>query len=113
MISEPTMRLLSISLVSVAITMCMCSANLKKAESADIKQVKEYVNSPMGRYSSWFSGVFYAGTDESFDYVAIKHGPKTVKIFKVKKGKLGVKQEMKTSGDEKKWVDITQMFPAS
>jgi hypothetical protein len=91
----------------------MCSADLKKAESADIKQVKEYVNSPMGRYSSWFSGVFYAGTDEAFDYVAIKHEAKTVKMFKVKKGEVGVKQQMKTIADEKKWVDITQMFPPS
>lgn len=98
------------SLVSAALTMCMCSADLKKAESADLKQVKDYVNSPMGRYSSWFSGVFYAGTDDTFDYIAVKHGSNTVKVFKLKKGDLGVKQQMRINA-EKKWVNITSMFP--
>jgi hypothetical protein len=91
----------------------MYPADLKKAESADLKQVKEYVNSPMGRYSSWFSGVFYAGTDHESDYVAVKHGTNTVKVFKIKRGELGIKQRMRTNVDEKKWVNITQMFPAS
>jgi len=38
------------SLVIAALAMCMCTT-VKKAESADLKHVKEYVNGPMGRYS--------------------------------------------------------------
>jgi len=34
-----------------------------------------------------------------------------VKVFKLKKGDLGVKQQMRVTADEKKWVDITAMFP--
>ena len=97
--------------VIAALSTCMCSSDLKKAKSANVKQVKDYVNSPMGRYSSWFSGIFYAGTDDAFDYVAVKHGSSTVKVFKLKKGDLGVKQQMRVTADEKKWVDITAMFP--
>ncbi len=65
----------------------------------------------MGRYSSWFSGVYYAGTDDAFEYVAVKHGSNTVKVFKMKKGDLGVKQQMTVNTDEKKWMNITSMFP--
>ena len=104
------MRLLTMSLVIAALAMCMCTT-VKKAESADLKHVKEYVNGPMGRYSDWFNGVYYAGTDDAFDYVAIEHGSNTVKMFKLKKGDLGVKEQMKVTVDEKRWVNITGMFP--
>jgi len=100
------------SLAGVALAMCMHSADLKKAERADLKHVKEYVNSPMGYYSSWFSGVFYVGSDDEFDYVAIKHAKTTVKVFKMKRGELSLERRMKTNADDKKWIDITKMFPA-
>jgi len=35
--------------VIAALSTCMCSSDLKKAKSANVKQVKDYVNSPMGR----------------------------------------------------------------
>jgi hypothetical protein len=104
------MRLLRMSLVIAALTMCMCTPDLKRAESADGKQVNQYVNGPMGRYSSLFEGVYYAGTDNAFDYVAIKHRSSSVKMFKLQRGNLDVKEQMKVNGDEKKWVDITGMF---
>ena len=99
------------SLVGTILTLCAGSVDWRRAESADLKHVKEYANSPMGHYSSWFSGVFYAGTDDDFDYVAIKHGSNTIKVFKLKRGDLGVKRRMRITADEDKWADITRMFP--
>jgi len=99
--------LLSISFVAVF----ACSADLKHAENADLRQVNEYVNGPMGHYSTLFSGIFYVGSDNEFDYVAIKHGKNTVKMFKIKRGQLSVNRQMKIDADDKKWVDITGMFP--
>jgi hypothetical protein len=32
-------------------------------------------------------------------------------MFKLKKGDLGVKEQMKVTVDEKRWVNITGMFP--
>ena len=99
--------------------MCMHSADLKTAERADLKHVKEYVNSPMGRYSSWFSGVFYVGSDGGFDYIAIKlaktteNGKSTVKVFKTKRGELKLERRTKTDVDDKEWLDITKMFLAA
>lgn len=90
----------------------MWPVDLGHAETADLKHVKEYVNGPMGHYSTWFSGVFYIGSDKELDYVAIKHGRETVKVFKMKRGELNVEHYMKIAGNDKKWVDITRMFPS-
>lgn len=91
--------------------MCMYSTDLGTAERADLKRVTDYVNSPMGRYSSWFSGVFYVGSDDEFDYITLRHGKSTVKAFKTKRGELNIKHRTKTDADYKKWIDITEMFP--
>jgi len=99
------------SLLLIVVTTLMWSVDLKHAETADLKHVKEYVNGPMGHYSTWFSGIFYAGSDSEFDYVTIKHGKGTVKVFKIKRGELGVKHHMKIDANEKKWLDVTGMFP--
>lgn len=103
--------LVRLSLLIVLVTTLMWSVDLKHAESADLKQVKDYVNGPMGHYSTWFSGVFYVGSDIEFDYIAIKHGKNTVKAFKIKRGELGVKHHMKITASDEKWVNITGMFP--
>jgi|ERR1700675_252192 len=104
------------SLLLIVVTMFMWSVDLEHAEKADLKQVKEYVNGPMGHYSTRFSGIFYIGSDNEFDYVAIKyvaikHVKNTVKVFKIRRGELGVKHYMKIDANDKKWVDITGMFP--
>jgi hypothetical protein len=100
-------------LISVGLSMsCSYRVELKKAEAADLKHVQEYVNSPMGRYSSQFGGVFYAGSDDTHDYIAIKHGPRPVKVFKTGQGELRVEHRMAADGDAAKWVDVTSLFPA-
>jgi hypothetical protein len=107
------MRSASLLLISVGLSMsCSHRVELKKAEVADLRQVQEYVNGPMGRYSSQFGGVFYAGSDRTHDYIAIKHGPRPVKVFKMGQGELRVEHRVVADGDATKWVDVTKMFPA-
>jgi|SRR5882672_1879745 len=98
-------------LLIIGVSTLVWSADLRHAENADRKQVKEYVNGTMGHYSSWFTGIFYVGSDNEFDYVAVKHGKNTVKVFKIKRDELGIKHHMKINGNDKKWVNITGMFP--
>ena len=106
------MRKFSRSLFAVvAFAMTMCSGDLKHAQEADLKQVREYVYSPMGYYASMFSGVFYAGSDSESDYIAIKHGKSTVKMFKIKRGEIDLKDRTTVQTSDKKWVDITNLFP--
>ena len=111
---------LVVSLCAAVILIClswrvvatfMWSVDLRHAESADLKHVKQYVNRPMGRYSSLFSGVFYVGSDNEFDYVAIRRGKYSEKLFKMKRGELTIEHYMKIAGNDKKWVDVTGMFP--
>jgi hypothetical protein len=92
---------------------CRKPADLGRAESATAGQVREYVNGPMGRYSDLFSGVVYVGSDSSFDYIAIKQGQRTVKLFRVNRGALGVMRLTAVHPEGKTWVDITKMFPVS
>src|SRR3981081_3030722 len=103
-------------LLLIVVMTFMGSVDLEHAEKAELKQMKEYVNGPMGHYSTRFLGIFYIGSDHEFDYVAIKHVAikhvkNTVKVFKIRRGELGVKQYMKIDANDKKWVDITGMFP--
>jgi len=90
---------------------CMNSADLEQAENANMKRVREYVYGPMGHYSDLFAGVFYIGSDAKFDYVAIKQGKRTVKVFKVNRGDLGIRHQTVVDVNDKTWLNITDMFP--
>jgi hypothetical protein len=56
-----------------------------------------------GRYASLFSGAFYAGTEGDCDYIAVKHGSKVVKTFRVRLGDVPLNREMRLAIDEAEW----------
>ena len=65
----------------------------------------------MGHQASLFRGAFYAGSDDNFDYVAIKHGKFAIYAYKTPRGDKDVGRRMKVTTDEKRWVDLTGCFP--
>jgi hypothetical protein len=99
---------IAVSLFTIA---CVKGVDLRRAQSASMEQVREYVYGPMGHYSDLFSGVFYVGSDSSFDYIAVKQGRRITKLFRVKRGDLGVMRRTGVDADDQKWLDITGMFP--
>ena len=99
------------SLLCICAGVSMGSVDSKGAEVVNLKHLKDHVYSPVGYYSSLFAGIFYVGSDDEFDYLVIRHGKKTVKTFKIKRDELSIKLRMKIESSEKKWVNITPMFP--
>jgi len=87
------------------------AVKLRSAEAVSGPELTEVVNGPMGLYASLFKGVFYVGSDDSFDYIAIKHGRLTAKALKVRRGNVaGIEHRMNITADEKKWVDLTPLW---
>lgn len=87
------------------------AVSLKSAEVTSAQRLEGTVNGPIGRFSSLFRGVFYAGSDDGSDYFVILHGKVTVQAFKMRRGDLRVQHQMQLTADERKWVDITRAFP--
>ena len=81
------------------------------AKTVTEQQLKDAVYGPTGYYASLFKGVFYVGSDDHFDYIALMHGRSTVKVFKTRQGDMSIEHRMKIAADEKRWVDITWAFP--
>jgi hypothetical protein len=65
----------------------------------------------MGYYASIFGGVFYVGSNDSFDYVALKHGRLAVYAYKTPRGDVAIERRMQITSDEKKWVNLARAFP--
>ncbi len=105
-------RLRANLLAAVALSLCTCTGSLSQSEPASFERVRAYVNSPMGQDSDVFSGVFYVGSDDDFDYLVIEHRSFAKKAFKVRRGELGIAPRMSRTADEKRWVDVTWMFLA-
>lgn len=89
----------------------MCSSDVGKAELVEVDELRRFVNGPKGRYSSFFLGVFYLGSEGGYDFLAIKKRRQSAIIFKVKEGDLEITTKITLSDDENKWVDITRLFP--
>ena len=85
LMTSENMRLLSVSLVGTILVMCKWSV-FEGGRECRIKTGEQYVNGLWADYSSWFSGVFDAGTDDDFDYVGIKHGSKHGQRYPSSKG---------------------------
>jgi hypothetical protein len=65
----------------------------------------------MGYYASLFEGAFYVGSDDSFDYVAVKHGRFAIYAFKTQRSDIAIGHRMKITTDERKWVNLEEVFP--
>jgi hypothetical protein len=86
---------------------------LSSARAVSIQRLDDVVNSPTGRFANLFRGVFYAGSDDRFDYFVIPLGNKhlvTFQAFKASRGAISVPYRTKLSSDEAKWLDVTQKF---
>jgi len=93
--------------------LCLATAiqgtDLSAAKMSSVENLKAYINGPMGRFSTWFEGAFYVGSDEKFDYVVVSRR-READIFKTRRGELVLKSRMKRQKNQKNWVDITYMF---
>jgi len=83
----------------------------KNAELISPDQLKGYVYGPIGYYSTQFRGVFYVGSDDEFDYIAISHRNSIAKFLKVRRGELAIKPRVAIEFESDKWIDLTQVFP--
>lgn len=87
------------------------SLSLRFATAVSRQQLKNVVYGPMGYYASLFEGVYYVGSDLSFDYIVIKHGRFAPNAFKTQLGDLSIERRIEISADEKSWVDLAGLFP--
>jgi hypothetical protein len=85
--------------------------SVRPARLVSSVEFRDFVNGPMGYYSSMFSGVFYAGSDDTCDYIAVRHGRFTVGAFKLRRGEVQIKNRMSLTSNETNWVDVTREFP--
>jgi hypothetical protein len=85
---------------------------VQSAKRVTAVELKNFVDGPMGHYSSMFSGVFYAGSDEACDYIAARHGRFTVGAFKLRRGEVQIRNRMSLTSNERDWLDITREFPS-
>ena len=98
-------------LLGMASLLC-CAIDSKSAKPIDVEGLNTYVNGPRGRFSTWFSGVYYAGSDDHYDYVIVSRRVE-MDVFKLKPGQLRVVRRINLEKDEKKWISITEMFPSN
>ena len=87
------------------------SFSLRSAKVVTSQQLSDLVYGPMGHGASLFQGAFYVGSDDSSDYVAIKHGKFAVYAYKTPRGGTPVERRMTVTTDEGKWVDLEGCFP--
>ena len=87
-------------------------ARLRSAELVTGERLREIINGPEGYGASAFTGVFYAGSDDHCDYIAIRHGDLGVRVFKTRRGEVDLKHRMRINSDEQAWVDVTNRFPS-
>ena len=87
------------------------SFSLRSAKAVTPQQLRDLVYGPMGHRASLFQGAFYVGSDDSSDYVAIKHGRFAVYAYKTPRGDTPIERRMKVTADVGKWVDLTGYFP--
>ena len=90
---------------------CAQGVDPKNSEVVSLDQLKVYVYGPIGYYSTQFKGVFYAGSDNEFDYIAINHRDKIAKMLRVRRGELAIKDRVPIEFKSEKWVNVTQEFP--
>ena len=81
------------------------------AQLLTAEQLKAYVYGPKGLFSTVFTGVFYAGSDDSFDYVAIKRRDISTTLLRVRRGGLPITRRFPVVSNPKAWVDITKEYP--
>ena len=87
--------------------------SLKASHTITPSRLVEIVNSPEGRFAKVFRGVYYAGSDEAFDYIAIPLGTVTVQTFRAQRGAFVIQGRMPLTADERKWVNITATVPGT
>lgn len=116
--ARPLRLLLSVVGISVVVFFAptcarhiQASLSLGSATAVSSQQLKAIVYGPMGHYASIFGGVFYAGSNDSFDYVALKHGSLAIYAYRMPRGDVALQRRMQVTSDEKKWVDLARAFP--
>ena len=86
---------------------------LRSSEVVSVARLQQVVNGPEGRLASVFGGIYYAGSEEGFDFLVIPLGKVTIHSYMVRSSELDIQHRFALTTDQSRWPDITHLFRQS
>ncbi|HXN49395.1 MAG TPA: hypothetical protein VN893_22265 [Bryobacteraceae bacterium] len=69
-------------------------AEFRSAQLVTSEKLRQIIDGPAGYGAGAFTGVFYAGSDENCDYLALRYGDLGVRVLKAQRGAVDLKHRM-------------------